>query len=70
MNVMKATYLGYTFRTGVGMSLHLHKPDSCRLRHVSGYALTRFGCGGFAVLQKGPPMPLNIVRVRPILNMV
>jgi hypothetical protein len=61
MNVMEATYLGYTFRTGVDTLVpHIQIPDSSKLSHVSKYAPARFGLGRISCAPKGPHSSLLI----------
>ncbi len=54
-NAMKATFLGYTFRTGV--DTRPTPPDTLlisKLSHVSGYAPARFGLERIGISPKGP----------------
>jgi hypothetical protein len=52
--MIKATYLGYMFETGVYIP-HFEICDSSQRCHVSGYALARFGAEAWLSSQETHP---------------
>jgi hypothetical protein len=68
MNVMKATYLGYIFRTGVDM-----RPTYLILANWAmcpNMLTPDLFWDGFAVLPRDPPNTTNIDPAQPLLNMM